>query len=84
MTILGGQKLSILTSYNGHFVSKGVIIYVEHECESKGVTSLLITPVPQSSVPGFAASKVGSPWLGVFFVVFFVVIIIYLFIIIFF
>ena len=33
----------------------------------KRMTSLLITPVPQSSVPGFAASKVGSPWLGVFF-----------------
>ena len=30
----------------------------------KRMTSLLITPVPQSSVPGFAASKVGSPCLG--------------------
>ena len=41
--------------------SKGVNIYFYHECESKGVTSLLITPVPQLSVPSFAASKVGSP-----------------------
>ena len=31
----------------------------------KGVTSLLITPVPHSSVPGFTASEVGSPCLGV-------------------
>ena len=58
----------IFSSSNGSlFVSKGVIICVCHECESKGVTSLLITPVPQLSVPGFAASKVGSPWLGVLF-----------------
>ena len=58
----------IFSSSNGSlFVSKGVIICVCHECESKGVTSLLITPVPQLSVPGFAASKVGSPWLGGFF-----------------
>ena len=32
----------------------------------KRMTSFIITPVPQSSVPGFAASKVSSPWLGVF------------------
>ena len=37
----------------------------------KRMTSLLITPVPQSSVPGFAASKVGSPWLDVFVLFYF-------------
>ena len=47
-------------------------IYEHHKWESKGVTSLLITPLPQLSVPSFAASKVGSPWLGVFVVVCFV------------
>ena len=46
-------------------------IYEGHKWESKGVTSLLITPVPQLSVPSFAASKVGSPWLGGFFLLLF-------------
>ena len=60
--------LHFLSSDNDCFVSKGVNIYEYHKQESKGVTSLLITPVPQSSVPSFAASKVGSPCLSFFFI----------------
>ena len=41
-----------------------MIIHEHHVYESKGVRSLLITPLTHSSAPNFAASKVGSPCLG--------------------